>query len=144
MAVAVPGTGKMVGARVRRVEDPRYILGQGRYVGDLKLYGMVDIAILRTPHAHAKIRSIDVSKAKEHPGVLAVFTSADFGDAVQPLQADLDHVKNPTYKPCAWYPLARDKVRYVGEAVAAVVACSRYVAEDACELIDVDYDPLPA
>ena len=138
-----PGTGKLVGARVKRVEDPRYLLGQGRYVGDFKMQNLVDMAIARSPHAHARIRSIDVSKAQALPGVIAVFTGEDLAGSMRPLRADLDRVKNPTYKPCDWLPLTRDKARYVGEAVAAVVATNRYVAEDAVDLIEVDWEPLP-
>ncbi len=141
--MAIEGTGKLVGARVKRVEDPRFLLGKGRYVADFKTHELVDMAILRSSHAHARILSIDFSKAREVPGVVAVFTGEDLVGALRPLRADLDPVKNPTYKPCDWFPLARGKVRYVGEAVAAVVATSRYVAEDAAELIEVDYEPLP-
>ena len=141
--MAIQGTGKLVGARVKRVEDPRFLVGQGQYVADFKIHGLVEMAILRSDYAHARIRGIDVSKATKVPGVLAVITGADIDGQLRPLRADLDPVKNPTYKPCDWYALARDKVRYVGEAVALVVATSRYVAEDAADLIEVDYDPLP-
>ena len=139
----MPGPMKLVGARVKRVEDPRFLLGKGRYVGDLVLPRMAEMAILRSPHAHARIKRIDTKKACRAPGVLAVFTSADLQGKARPLRAaELDPAKHPNYKICDWPLLAADKVRHVGDLVAVVVAESRYAAEDATELITVDYDPL--
>ncbi|MCH8279813.1 MAG: molybdopterin-dependent oxidoreductase [Chloroflexi bacterium] len=135
-------TTRLFGSGIRRREDPRLITGTATYTDDIKLQGLVHAAILRSIHAHARIRSIDTSAAKSAPGVLAVFTGAD-----------TDGVLNPI--PCAWVvpdsdvktvdypPMAKDIVRHVGEPVAVVVAEDRYQAEDAMELIDVDYEPLP-
>ncbi len=132
----------MFGSGIRRREDPRLITGAASYTDDLTLPGMLHAAMLRSPHAHARIKAIDASQAKSARGVVAVYTNADTAGALQP-------------SPCAWllpdsdlkiaeYPcLAKDTVRYVGEIVAVVVAESRYQAYDALDLIDVDYDPLP-
>jgi aerobic carbon-monoxide dehydrogenase large subunit len=133
---------RMFGASVKRREDPRLITGQGMYTDDFKLPGMVQMAVLRSPYAHARIKRIDTSKAKAHPGVAAVFTAADLeGVAPMPcawLIPDAD-LKVPVYS-----PLASDKVRYVGDAVAIVVADDSYIADDALELIEVEYEELPA
>ena len=136
-------TSRIFGSGIRRREDPRLITGQATYTDDITLPGTVHAAILRSPHAHARIRSVDTGAARAATGVLAVYTGAD-----------TDGVLNPI--PCAWivpdsdvkqvaHPaIAKDVVRYVGDAVAVVVAGSRYQAEDALELINVDYEPLPA
>ena len=133
---------KVFGSGIRRREDPRLITGTATYTDDLVLPGMVHAAILRSPHAHARIARIDTARAKTAPGVVAVYTGADTETALKPM-------------PCAWllpnaelkiaaYPqLAKDVVRYVGDCVAVVVAENRYLAQDALELIDVEYDPLP-
>ena len=133
---------KVFGSGIRRREDPRLITGTAAYTDDLVLPGMVHAAIVRSPHAHARITRIDTTRAKEAAGVLAVYTAADIETALKPM-------------PCAWlvpnaelkiatYPqLAKDVVRYVGDCVAVVVAENRYQAQDALELIDVDYEPLP-
>ena len=137
------GPAKLVGARVKRVEDPRFLVGDGRYLGGMQLPGMLEVAFVRSPHAHARLGGVDAKAALKLDGVSAVFDWEAIRDRVRPLRADLDPVKNPTYKPCEWTPLARGKVRWVGEAVAAVVARNRYVAEDAAELVEVGYEALP-
>jgi carbon-monoxide dehydrogenase large subunit len=137
-------TGKMMGARVRRVEDPRLLLGKGRYVDDIQLPGALALAFVRSPYAHARLGRIDSSAAKSHPGVVAVLTGADIASVIKPLRVEYDPAKAPTNKPCDWPVLALGKVRFVGEAVAAVVAINRYVAEDAAALVDVEYEPLDA
>ena len=137
------GTGKMVGAEVRRVEDPRVLLGKSQYVDDLALPDAVAVAFVRSPHAHARILSIDVHAAAARADVQMVLTGADIAEGVKPLRVEYDSAKAPTHKACDWPVLARDKVRFVGEAVAAVVATDRYAAEDAAALVEVDYDPLP-
>jgi len=142
MSSTLTGTGKMVGAQVRRVEDPRVLLGKSRYVDDVQLPGTVAMAFARSPYAHAKITRVDVSAAEAHPGVLAVLTGADIAAAITPLRVEYDAVRAPRHKSCEWPVLAQGKVRFVGEPVAVVVAVNRYVAEDAVHLIDVDYDPL--
>lgn len=133
---------RMFGASVKRREDPRLITGQGMYTDDFKLSGMLQMAVLRSPYAHARIKRIDTSKAKAHPGVAAVFTAMDLeGVAPMPcawLIPDAD-LKVPVYS-----PLASDKVRYVGDAVAIVVADDSYIADDALDLIEVEYEELPA
>ena len=136
-------TTRMFGSGIRRREDPRLITGRASYTDDITLPGMAYAAILRSPYAHANITSIDTSAAACQPGVLAVYTGADIEGHLNPI-------------PCAWlipdsnlitpdHPaIAKDKVRYAGDAVAVVVAESRYQAEDALEHIDVDYEPLDA
>ncbi|MCY4583026.1 MAG: molybdopterin-dependent oxidoreductase, partial [Chloroflexi bacterium] len=134
-------TTRIFGSGIRRREDPRLITGRASYTDDIKLPGMLHAAILRSPYAHANITAVDASGAADQPGVVAVYTGAD-----------TDGVLNGM--PCAWlipgsdlktpaHPaIAKDKVRYVGDAVAVVVAESRYQAEDALEHIAVDYEPL--
>src|SRR3954467_2118342 len=121
--------------RLRRKEDPRFIRGAGRYVDDIQLPGMLHGAILRSPLAHARIRSIDTSAAEAPPGVRAVIT----GETLAGLK--LDWMPTMSYDTQA--VLATDKVRFQGQEVAFVVATDRYVARDALELIEVDYEELP-
>ena len=142
MATSLTGTGKMVGAQVRRVEDPCVLLGKSRYVDDIHLPGTLALAFVRSPYAHARITQIDVSAAQAHPGVQAVLTGSDVSEAIKPLRVEYDPARAPTHKSCDWPVLAQGKVRFVGEAVAAVVATNRYVAEDAAALVEVEYEPL--
>src|SRR6266850_493462 len=132
---------KSVGARIKRREDPSLIRGLGQYVDDVKLPEMLHVAILRSPHAHARIKSIDTAAADQHPGVVAVVTGAALRDQIGTLPTTAD---NPTLRIPKHFVLGVDKVCYVGEGVAAVVAESRYTARDAIDLIQVEYDPLPA
>jgi carbon-monoxide dehydrogenase large subunit len=136
-----------IGQAVPRFEDPRLLRGGGNYVDDMVLPGMAFGHVLRSPHAHARIKSIDTSKAKAAPGVLAVLTGADWaasgwGD----LPVPGGHKRKdgqPNYRPR--YPaLVKDRVRFIGDYVAFVVAETRHRAADAAELIAVDYEPLPA
>jgi carbon-monoxide dehydrogenase large subunit len=131
----------VLGSSVKRVEDPRFITGQGRYLDDIKLTGMVHLAILRSPYAHANIRSVDTSKAKTMPGVLAVIVGADIPWNPLPMAwpAGGSTVKNNVSTPRI---LATDSVKWTGEGVAAVVAETPEQAIDALEAIDVDYEPL--
>jgi aerobic carbon-monoxide dehydrogenase large subunit len=136
-----------IGQPVPRFEDPRLIQGGGRYVADMVFPGMVFGYVLRSPHAHARIRKIDTAKAKAAPGVLAVITGADykaagFGDL--PVPGGLKRRGDtPGYKPR--YPaLVEDRVRMIGDYIAFVVAETYYQAVDASELIEIDYEPLPA
>ncbi len=142
MASSQGGTGKMVGAQVRRVEDPRILLGKSQYVDDLDLPDSLALAFVRSPYAHARIVSINMDTAQHHPRVRLVLTGADIAEAIKPLRVEYEPAKAPTHKPCDWPVLARDKVRFVGEAVAVVVATDRYAAEDAVDLVDVEYEPL--
>ena len=135
-----------IGQPVPRFEDPRLVKGGGRYVADMVFPGMAFGYVLRSPHAHARIRSIDTAKAKAAPGVLAVLTGADykaagFGDL--PVPGGLKRRDGaPGYRPR--YPaLVEDRVRMIGDYVAFVVAETYYQAVDASELIEVDYEPLP-
>ncbi|HEU4512233.1 MAG TPA: aerobic carbon-monoxide dehydrogenase large subunit [Nocardioidaceae bacterium] len=134
-------TTKMFGERVHRVEDDRFLRGHGQYVDDL-MPGAVHAAVLRSPHAHARIKDIDVEAVLDVEGVLAVYTYDDLeGPMAEPLpllipHPDLTHGRTQ-------YALAKDEVNYVGEAIAMVVAVDRYVAEDAVDRIHVDYEILP-
>ncbi|MCZ8147934.1 MAG: xanthine dehydrogenase family protein molybdopterin-binding subunit, partial [Roseomonas sp.] len=145
MNVAAPFEG--IGASVRRKEDLRFLSGRGQYTDDINRPGQTHAYMLRSPHAHAAIRSIDTAQAKAMPGVLAIFTGADLAAA------------NVGGIPCGWqihnkdgspmaepmHPaLAIGKVRHVGDQVAVVIAETRAEARDAAEAIVVDYDVLPA
>jgi len=125
-----------VGHSVRRVEDDRFIRGAGNYIDDITLPGMLHMAILRSPFAHAKINSIDASRAQAVEGVIAVVTGE--------LMAQHNLAWMPTLSGDTQAVLVTDKVRFQGQEVAAVVATDPYIAKDALELIEVDYDPLPA
>jgi len=127
-------TRRWLGKSINRVEDPRFLRGEGRYIDDIKLPGMAHAAIVRSPHAHATITAIRTEAAEALPGVIAVVTGRDLADRVAPL---------PSFGGISQDLLAVDKVRHFGEAVAAVVAENRYIAEDACDLIEVDYEQLP-
>jgi len=136
-----------IGQGVSRFEDPRLIRGEGRYTDDIKLPGMAHGVVLRSPHAHAKLKGIDVAAAKTAPGVLAILTSADIKAAgCTDLPVPGGHKRrdgSPMYKPR--YPiLAEDRVRWVGDSVAFVVAETAAQALDAAEMIAVDYEELPA
>jgi aerobic carbon-monoxide dehydrogenase large subunit len=119
---------KFVGDRHLRKEDPRLLTGRGRYVADIALPGLLHVALLRSPHAHARIRHIDASRARAHRGVVDVVTFADLGGAGRALPMVPPH---PALRGRNFAPLAGDRARFVGEPVAAVVAESRYAAEDA-------------
>jgi carbon-monoxide dehydrogenase large subunit len=129
---------RTVGTSIQRVEDNRVLTGRGRYVDDVSLPGMVHAAFLRSPHPHARITGIDVSAAAAMPGVVAILTGADMQRLSNPMFIQM----LPGYKTPHFLPLATDKVRFVGDPVALIVAESRYLAEDARELIDVTYEPL--
>jgi aerobic carbon-monoxide dehydrogenase large subunit len=131
-----------VGARIRRTEDPALLRGEGRYVDDIHLPGMVHAAFARSPHAHARILGIDLSRARSVPGVLAVLSWKDLSPSMQQPIPML--VPNPAFRDTRTaYCLVREEVCFVGEAVAVVIAESRHIAEDAAERIDVTYEPLP-
>src|SRR5690349_1190200 len=127
---------------VRRREDPRLITGAGEFVDDLRVPGCLHAAMLRTPHAYARIRGIDVAAARRAPGVVVVYVAADLGAVGDPMPIYAPHPALPV--PCKIMPLARDRVRFVGEPVAVVIADDVYRAHDALDLIRVDYAPLPA
>ena len=126
-----------IGARYPRKEDAALLTGNARFIDDMEpVPGIRHVAILRSPHAHARLVSIDASKALELPGVHGVVTGADVAAAIAP-------IPSAVRVPIKFYPIAVDKVRYVGEPVVVIAAEDRYVAEDAMELIEVVYEPLP-
>src|SRR5919107_6066428 len=134
----------VLGAPVKRVEDPRFITGKGRYLDDIKLTGMAHLAILRSPYAHANIRSIETSKAKGMPGVVAVIVGADIPYNPLPMAwpaGGSSGIQNNVSTPRV---LATDSVKWTGEGVAAVVAETPEQAVDALDAIAVDWEPLPA
>src|SRR5579863_1523487 len=132
---------KLLGERIKRKEDPRLIQGRAHYVDDIKLDGMFHMAFLRSVYSHARITKVDTAAAKALPGVVAVYTGQDIKGklGLVPCAAGMEGLKIPDHP-----GMAIDKVCYIGEPIAAVVARDRYVARDAAELIEVDYDPLPA
>ena len=133
-------TAKLLGSSIKRREDPRFITGKGNYTDDLKLPGMTYAAFVRSPHANAKIRGIDVAKAKAHPGVVAVFTGKDMtGVNSLPCGWLLPELKVPAHP-----PLASEAARYVGDPVAVVIAESQDAATDAADLVSVDWQALPS
>jgi aerobic carbon-monoxide dehydrogenase large subunit len=134
---------RYVGGGVKRKEDPALVTGRGTYVDNMTLPGMLWMAIVRSPLAHAKIEQVNVKPALDAPGVVAAFSGTDladeFADALPMAWPVTDDIKNPPH-----WPLARDKARYLGDGVAVVVAETRAQAKDAAELVEVDYDPLDA
>ena len=132
---------KLVGTKVKRREDPRLVQGLSHYVDDLRMADVMQVAILRSPHAHARINGVNTDAAAALPGVVSVTTGADIGDSVGSVPCA---AANPTLRTPPHPVLAQGEVRYVGEPVAAVVAEDSYTARDAIDLIEVDYEPLPA
>ena len=131
-------TARLLGASIKRREDPRFITGKGNYTDDLKLAGMTHAAFVRSPHANAKIRKIDTSKASKAPGVVAIFTGKDMtGVNSLPCGWLLPELKIPAHM-----PLASDAARYVGDPVAIVIAESQSAASDAADLVAVDWEVL--
>jgi aerobic carbon-monoxide dehydrogenase large subunit len=130
---------KNIGARVKRVEDRRLLTGQGAFTDDRIVPGALHVAFRRSDHAHARISRISISAAVEMPGVFAVYTAEDLHDLVEPVRASS---RLTDYHATTLYPLARDKVRFVGEPVVAILAENRYVAEDARDRIEIAYEAL--
>ena len=130
----------LLGARVRRVEDPRFLMGKARYIEDIELPRMIDAAFVRSPFAHAEIRSVDVTEALAVPGVVAAMHGRDFADRAKPITCD---AISDGWQTSEFPSLAIDRVRFAGEAVAVVAADNRYLAEDGAALVDIDYEPLP-
>ncbi len=133
-------SGRYVGQRIPRWEDRRFVQGRGRYLDDLRLPEQVEVAFVRSPHAHAWIRRIDAEAARAHPDAIGVYTWEDLQGVLHPFWT----MPRGPIRRAHITPLASGKVRWVGEPVAAVVARDRYVAEDLCELVQVEYEPLPA
>jgi carbon-monoxide dehydrogenase large subunit len=134
---------RIFGSGIKRREDPRLITGQAKYTDDLTLPGTVHMAVVRSPYAHARIKKIDASKAKALRGVLGVFTGPDLKDAGFGGIPCAWVVPNSDTKTPAYPPIAIDRVRYVGNAVAIVVAEDRHLARDGADAVVVDYEPLP-
>ncbi|HKW08716.1 MAG TPA: xanthine dehydrogenase family protein molybdopterin-binding subunit [Candidatus Dormibacteraeota bacterium] len=137
---------QLVGAKIHRREDPRLITGHGRYTDDLPKQGVLHMAVVRSPHAHARIRSIGIVEAKRSPGVVDVFIAQDFNGVIA---GPATHPVAPVFAPekkvnPPRYPIAKQEVCYQGEPVAVVVAESRSQAVDAAQLVDVEYEPLTA
>ncbi|HEX9522292.1 MAG TPA: xanthine dehydrogenase family protein molybdopterin-binding subunit [Reyranella sp.] len=136
-----------IGQPVLRFEDPRLLRGQGRYINDVNLHGQAYAVFVRSPHAHANIRSIDVEEAKKAPGVLAVYTGHDVAaDGLGMPKANMPRKRpdgKPMYAPQR-PPLITDRVRYVGDPVAMVIADTLAEAKDAAELVNIDYESLPS
>ena len=141
---------KYFGAAVKRREDPRFLRGEGRFVDDVKLAGMLHAAFVRSPHAHARIVAIRTSVAAAMPGITRVFTADDLSRWLKPLPLfgapppGLAAAIRFDLRQASQYALCRERVRHVGEIVAMVVADTRARAEDAAERVEVDWDPLPA
>ena len=141
-AGATDSVERVFGARMRRKEDPRFLTGRGQYTDDVQVAGTLHAAFVRTPHAHARIRGLDLDGARAHPGVVATYTGKDLADGgVNGIPVGW---LLPGLKPSNHHAIASEKVHYAGEPVAVVVAESAYAARDAAELVTVDYDPLPA
>jgi len=134
---------RYTGASIKRSEDPRILTGAGRYVDDIKLPGMLHAAFVRSPLAHGNVLSVDVSAARALPGVVAVLTGADLEAMTVPGPDPLMALFGAAGPTPEFTLLATDKVRLMGDPVAVVIAESRYLAEDGCELVEVDYDDLP-
>ena len=141
MATTVAGPSRMVGAPIKRREDPRLIKGLSHYVDDIKMVDTLHCVFMRSDYAHAEIKSINTEAAKNTPGVLCVITGEDVKDKIDqiPCGAEIDDLKTPDN-----YVLAIDRVRFVGEAIAALVATDPYIARDALDKIEVEYEELPA
>lgn len=137
------GIATMLGSPIKRREDPRLITGQATYVDDIKLPGMLHMAVLRSPYGHARINSINTDAARKYPGVVAVYTAADLKGAVGNIAVAVPLGKM-TEGLGMRGALADGKVRFYGDPVAVVIADDRYTARDARDLIEVDYEPLPA
>ena len=134
---------RMFEPRMGRLEDQALLTGKGRYVDDIHLPGMVEVAFVRSPHGHALFHSINATAALAHPGVHAVYTHADVAQTLTSDHIPPDQMIDSFPKTTWPYILPKDEVCFVGEAVAVVVADNRYIAEDAVALVEVDYEPLP-
>ena len=143
MTVTDDRPSSVLGTRRLRREDPALLTGEAKFTTDLNLPGALHLAVLRSPYAHARILSVDTSAAASAAGVVAVYSGADLADTwgapMPSAWAVTPDMKNPAH-----YPLASTKVCYVGDGVACVLATSDAAARDAIELIDVQYEPLPA
>jgi carbon-monoxide dehydrogenase large subunit len=142
----VPVKTRYFSERVLRNEDARLLTGRALFVDDVQLAGMLHVAFVRSDYAHARLKSVDTSEARKRPGVVAVYTVDDLGEyaVASPLLVPPPPIPGLEFHVCTQMPLAQDKVRFVGEPIAMVVAESRYIAEDALRDIVVDFEPLEA
>jgi carbon-monoxide dehydrogenase large subunit len=138
--VMTTGAGSYLGASIRRTEDRRLLTGRGRFVADIALPNTLHVAFVRSPFAHARIAAVEVAAARAAAGVVTVVTATDLAGRVKPIRGD---ARYPGFHSSDWPILAVDFVRYQGEPIVAVVATSQYLAEDAAELVAVEFDPLP-
>src|SRR5258708_15319510 len=134
------------GEPIKRNEDRKLLTGQALFIDDVELPGILHAAFLRSQVAHARIRSVDVSRALNRPGVVAAYTAHDLGAYWQPgpLLVPPPPIPGIVFNQRSQAPLVKDKIRHVGEPIVVVVAASRYIAEDALDDIDFDLEPLPA
>lgn len=139
---ALEGPGSPIGRSVARPDANRPLTGRGKYVDDLSIARMLNVAFVRSPHAHARIAAIDTAAARSHPGVVGVLTGADVAERTRPWLGTMDNA--PALKSVPQYALAVDVARWQGEPVVAVAAESRALAEDAAELVQVEWEELPA
>jgi aerobic carbon-monoxide dehydrogenase large subunit len=139
--VSSPPPPRYLGAHVKRREDPRLLAGQGRFLDDLTLPGLLHAAFARSTHAHALVRRVDAEPARLLPGVVLVLTGRDLEGEVAPLAPRLE---SPGFTPTAWPALATGRARFVGEPVAVVAAATSYAATDGAAAVAIDYEPLPA
>ena len=139
-------TTRYFGAPIARNEDRRLLTGRALFVNDVERPGMLHVAFLRSPHAHARLGAVELSRVRERPGVVAAYAADDLGDYWKPgpLLVPPPPIEGAIFNQQTQVPLARGKVRHVGEPVAMVVAENRYMAEDALAEIGVEYQPLPA
>ncbi len=136
------GTAPLIGRSLQRVEDARFVTGTGTFIDDMKVENMVHALVVRSPHAHARIGAIDTTELLAHPGIIDVFTTADIAEYAAEIPLRLAPLVG--YERYLQRPFAVDKVLYVGDPVAVIVADSRYIAEDAQDLLMIDYEILPA
>ncbi|MEO7403195.1 MAG: molybdopterin cofactor-binding domain-containing protein, partial [Burkholderiales bacterium] len=134
---------RVVGERARRIEDPALLRGKGRYVDDVPMPGAVHAAFVRSQHAHALVRSIDTKAAEQVPGVVAIYTGRSIVAALTRLRMPLGFPTKALPQDITPFVLADREVCFVGEPIAIVLADSRYIAEDAAALVEIDYEPLP-
>ena len=142
----MPAETRYLSARVLRNEDARLLTGRALFVDDVQLPGVLHVAFVRSDYAHGRLKSVDVSEARKRPGVVAVYTASDLGDYLKPgpVLVNPPPIPGHVFHGCTQLPLAKDKVRHVGEPIAMVVAESRYVAEDAIRDVVVAIEPLDA
>ena len=138
--IQLSGVSKHIGVSRKRTEDPQLLMGQAKYVDDIKLPGMLEVAFVRSTHAHARITNVKLEAARQHPDCLHIITSKEFSSGSTTFFPGTRGILHPVLMPF----IATEKVRFVGEIIAVVVAPTRYIAEDIVDLIEVEYESLPA